>query len=33
VNPLADLWTVVREAITIRQNLSRGVYGRLAPAV
>jgi dolichyl-phosphate beta-glucosyltransferase len=32
VNPLADLWTVVREAITIRQNLSRGVYGRLAPA-
>jgi dolichyl-phosphate beta-glucosyltransferase len=32
VSPLADLWKVVREAITIRRNLSRGVYGQLAPA-
>jgi dolichyl-phosphate beta-glucosyltransferase len=32
VSPLADLWKVVREAVTIRRNLSRGVYGALAPA-
>ena len=32
VNPLRDLWKVVREAVTIRRNLSRGVYGQLAAA-
>jgi dolichyl-phosphate beta-glucosyltransferase len=26
VNPLKDLWKVVREAMTIRNNLRRGVY-------
>jgi dolichyl-phosphate beta-glucosyltransferase len=31
VNPLRDLWKVVREAIQIRRNLSRGLYG--APRV
>jgi glycosyltransferase involved in cell wall biosynthesis len=29
VNPLKDMWKVVREAITIRKNLRRGVYNRL----
>lgn len=28
VNPLKDLWKVVREAMTIRKNLRRGVYSR-----
>jgi dolichyl-phosphate beta-glucosyltransferase len=32
VNPLRDLWKVVREAVTIRRNLRRGVYGQLAAA-
>jgi len=32
VNPLKDLWKVIREAATIRWNLSRGTYGQLAPA-
>jgi dolichyl-phosphate beta-glucosyltransferase len=32
VSPLKDLWKVIREAVTIRKNLSRGVYGALAPA-
>jgi len=31
VNPLKDMWKVIREAVLIRQNLRRGVYGRLAP--
>ena len=26
INPLKDLWKVVREALTIRKNLRRGVY-------
>lgn len=26
VNPLKDMWKVVREALTIRKNLKRGVY-------
>jgi glycosyltransferase involved in cell wall biosynthesis len=26
VNPLKDMWKVVREALTIRRNLKRGVY-------
>jgi len=26
VNPLKDMWKVVREALTIRKNLRRGVY-------
>ena len=29
VNPLKDMWKVVREALTIRKNLRRGVYNRL----
>ena len=32
VHPLQDLWKVVREAMTIRRNLKRGVY-RPLPAV
>ena len=28
VNPLKDLWKVVREAMTIRKNLRRGVYNQ-----
>ena len=31
VNPVKDLWKVVREALTIRRNLRRGVY-RVLPA-
>ena len=27
VNPFTDLWKVIREALTIRRNLARGVYG------
>jgi len=33
VNPLKDLWKVIREAMTIRQNLRRGVYDALPAAV
>jgi glycosyltransferase involved in cell wall biosynthesis len=29
INPLRDLWKVVREALTIRRNLRRGVYRSL----
>jgi dolichyl-phosphate beta-glucosyltransferase len=32
VNPLKDLVKVVREAVAIRRNLRRGVYGTLAAA-
>jgi len=32
VNPLKDMWKVIREAVTIRRNLSRGVYGQLSAA-
>jgi dolichyl-phosphate beta-glucosyltransferase len=35
VNPFTDFWKVIREALTIRRNLNRGVYGptsMLAPA-
>ena len=32
VNPLKDMWKVIREAVTIRRHLSRGVYGELGPA-
>jgi len=31
VNPLKDMWKVVREAMTIRKNLRRGVYAKPAP--
>jgi glycosyltransferase involved in cell wall biosynthesis len=31
VNPWKDLWKVIREAVTIRRNLRRGIYGQLAP--
>ena len=27
VNPFTDFWKVIREALTIRRNLHRGVYG------
>jgi dolichyl-phosphate beta-glucosyltransferase len=27
VNPFTDFWKVIREALTIRRNLDRGVYG------
>ena len=29
VNPWKDLWKVIREAVTIKRNLRRGVYGNL----
>ena len=32
VNPLKDMWKVVREALTIRKNLRRGVYNKSLPA-
>jgi glycosyltransferase involved in cell wall biosynthesis len=32
VNPLKDLWKVIREAITIKRNLNRNAYGLLAGA-
>jgi dolichyl-phosphate beta-glucosyltransferase len=32
VNPVKDLVKVVREAVTIRRNLRKGVYGTLAAA-
>jgi dolichyl-phosphate beta-glucosyltransferase len=31
INPLKDMWKVIKEAVTIRRNLRRGVYGELAP--
>ena len=27
VNPFTDFWKVIREALTIRRNIARGVYG------
>ena len=34
VNPLKDMWKVIREALVIRRNLKRGVYNTAAlPAV
>ena len=33
VNPLKDLWKVIREAVTIKRNLNRNAYGLLAPGV
>ena len=32
VNPLKDMWKVIREAMTIRRNLKRGVYNNQLPA-
>jgi len=32
VNPLKDMYKVVREALTIRKNLRRGVYNKSLPA-
>jgi len=29
VNPIKDMWKVIREALTIRKNLRRGVYNRV----
>jgi len=31
VNPLSDMWKVIREALAIRRNLKRGVYGAASP--
>jgi glycosyltransferase involved in cell wall biosynthesis len=33
VNPLKDFWKVIREAVTIRRNLRKGVYGQLVAAL
>lgn len=33
VNPLEDMWKVIKEALTIRRNLRRGVYESLPAAV
>ena len=33
VNPLKDMWKVIKEAMTIRKNLRRGVYNQLPAAV
>ena len=32
INPVKDMINVVREALTIRQNIKRGVYATIAPA-
>jgi len=32
VNPLKDLWKVIREAVTIKRNLHNQRYGQLGPA-
>ena len=32
INPLRDMWNVIREAMTIRRNLRRGVYNSLPGA-
>jgi dolichyl-phosphate beta-glucosyltransferase len=32
VNPLKDMWKVIKEAMTIRRNLRRGVYNSLPAA-
>ncbi len=32
VNPLKDMWKVIREAITIRKNLKKGIYNRPLPS-
>lgn len=32
INPLKDMWKVIREALTIRKNLRRGVYNSLPSA-
>jgi glycosyltransferase involved in cell wall biosynthesis len=31
VNPLKDMWKVIKEAVQIRRNLRHGVYGDLVP--
>ena len=31
VNPLSDMWKVICEALAIRRNLKRGVYGAASP--
>ncbi len=33
INPLKDMWKVIREALTIRRNLRKGVYNSLPSAV
>ncbi|HEX5064173.1 MAG TPA: dolichyl-phosphate beta-glucosyltransferase [Kofleriaceae bacterium] len=33
VNPLKDMWKVIKEALTIRRNLRRGVYESLPAAL
>ena len=31
INPLKDMWKVIREAMTIRRNLRKGVYNQALP--
>lgn len=33
INPLRDMWKVIREAMTIRRNLRKGVYNTSLPGV
>jgi dolichyl-phosphate beta-glucosyltransferase len=33
INPLKDMWKVIREALIIRKNLKRGVYNTALPPV
>jgi dolichyl-phosphate beta-glucosyltransferase len=33
VNPIRDMWRVIREALTIRRNFKRGVYGAGLPCL
>jgi glycosyltransferase involved in cell wall biosynthesis len=33
VNPFTDFWKVIREAVTIRRNIARGVYGTTSTLV
>jgi glycosyltransferase involved in cell wall biosynthesis len=32
VNPIKDMWKVIREALTIRRNIKNGVYNKQLPA-
>ena len=31
VSPWKDMWKVIKEAVTIKRNLRRGIYGKLSP--
>ncbi|MDB4961866.1 MAG: putative glycosyltransferase [Myxococcales bacterium] len=32
INPLSDMWKVIREALTIRKNLKKGLYNTALPS-